>query len=149
MSSNTTVGMDFDFRKLSIEAKYRVLPFHLHVFRWNYHLVTQVSRHFKMQIFTALIMHYRKNSIQHLTEAKSPAVPVISVGQTLTTTPFGWHSPEVKVMVSWLLTQDTIFFKDQLPGHCKGKQTWKRSRRSSAHSISALQILCVFLKPVF
>lgn len=63
--------MDFDFRKLSIEAKYRVLPFHLHVFRWNYHLVTQVSRHFKTQIFTALIMHYRKNSIQHLTEAKS------------------------------------------------------------------------------
>lgn len=119
--------MDFDFHKLSIEAKYRVLPFHLHVFRWNYHLVTQVSRHFKTQIFTALIMHYRKNSIQRLTEAKSPAVPVISVGQTLTTTPFGWHSPEVKVMVSWLLTQDTIFFKDQLPGHCKGKQTWKPS----------------------
>lgn len=71
------MGMDFDFHKLTIEAKYRVLPFPLHVFRWNYHSVTQVSRHFKMQIFTVLIMHYRKNSIQGFTKAKSPAVPVI------------------------------------------------------------------------
>lgn len=93
-SSNTTLGMDFDFPKLTTKAKYRVLPFHLHVFRWSYHLATQVSRHLKPQLFTALIMHYRKNSIQGFTEAKALAVPAISVGQTLTTTPSGWHTPE-------------------------------------------------------